>query len=95
MLTDEEKKERMGYIGASEAAGVLGLSRWQTPLQIWALKTGQIQYGPETLPQWVGTEMETVVAKRFMQETGLDVYPSLELFKHPDHDFIACHIDTY
>jgi predicted phage-related endonuclease len=34
--------ERIGFIGSSDAAAVLGLSRWKTPLQIWAEKTGQV-----------------------------------------------------
>ena len=34
--------ERSEYIGGSDIASVMGLSRWKTPLQLWAEKTGNI-----------------------------------------------------
>lgn len=30
-------------IGASEAAAAVGMSPWQTPIELWKLKTGQVQ----------------------------------------------------
>ncbi len=33
-------EDRRKYIGASECAGVLALSRYASPLQIWSVKTG-------------------------------------------------------
>lgn len=34
--------DRTKSIGSSDAAGVLGLSRWDTVLSIWAEKTGRV-----------------------------------------------------
>ncbi len=43
-VTDRELwlAERRNAIGASEVAAVLGLSKWATPWEIWAEKTGRI-----------------------------------------------------
>lgn len=94
MFTKQELEERRKYIGASEAAAVLGLSRWATPLQIWAIKTGEIEAPQEeSLPMWVGTESEEMVAKRFMLETGKKVHRVNDTIYHKKYPFIACHID--
>lgn len=94
MLTKEQLEERLNYLGASDAAGVLGLSRWMTPLQIWAYKTKQIPCpDEETLPMWVGMEMEDIVAKRFMKETGKKVRRVNDTIYHKQYPFLACHVD--
>jgi putative phage-type endonuclease len=95
MLTAKELKERIKYIGASEAAAVLGLSRWQTPIEIWAYKTGQIE--PEDISDethvWLGNELEETVAKHFCKTTGKKVHRVNEAYIHKDYDFLRCHID--
>ncbi len=94
MLTEAEWNKRKEYIGASEAAAVVGVSRWSTPLQVWAIKTGQIPYSDEeTLQQWVGTNLEEIVAKRFTKETGQKVRRVNEPFRHKKYPFLTCQID--
>jgi putative phage-type endonuclease len=94
MFTKEQLKERMGFIGASEAAGALGLSRFTSVLSLWAEKTGQTEPSEEeTLPQWVGTEIEEIIAKRFTLETGKKVHRVNDTIIHKDYPFLACHID--
>jgi putative phage-type endonuclease len=92
-LTKEQLKERTKYIGASEAAAVIGLSRWETPLSIWSYKTGQIEESSNSLAAWLGNELEETVAKLFTKETGKKVRRVNEPFTHKEHDFIKCHID--
>ena len=93
-ITKEQLEERKKYIGASEAAAVLGLSRYDTPLGIWAVKTGQLAPSEEeTLPMWVGTESEAMVAKRFMLETGKKVRRVNDTLYHKKYPFLACHLD--
>lgn len=94
-FTAEELEERKGYIGASEAAAVLGLSRWGTPLSVWSEKTGQIQPDPNDneLAKWWGNEFEDTVAKRFMKETRKKVRRVNEAYTHKKYPFIKCHVD--
>jgi len=67
--------ERTGKIGGSDIAAVMGLSRWKTPLRLWAEKTGEVQ--PEDISDreyvQLGTELEDFVAKKFEQKTGMKV----------------------
>jgi len=65
--------DRINGIGGSEAAAVLGLSRWQTPYQIWADKCG-LSGGREVSPamEW-GTRLEPVVRQKYSDETGRSV----------------------
>ena len=41
MITDKQREERNKGIGSSEVATILGLNRWQTPHDLWLLKTGR------------------------------------------------------
>ena len=88
-------KDRKGFIGASDCAAVLGLSRFKTQLQIWAEKTGVVE--PDDLSQnlhvWLGNELEEVVAKKFTKDTGKKVHRVNAAYVHPQHSFIRCHID--
>ncbi len=93
-ITEKQRAERVNYIGSSDAAAVLGLSRWSTPLEIWAVKTGQIDgQKEETLPMKLGNRLEEVVAELFTEQTGLKVRRANETIFHADHPFLAANID--
>ena len=95
MITESQRAERLKYIGSSDAAAVLGLSRWSTPLEIWALKTGQIQSEDisDRLAIEVGNELEDLVAKLFTKRTGKQVRRVNETFYHSNYSFLAANID--
>lgn len=86
---------RRSYIGGSDAAAILGLSRWKTPLQVWGQKTGLIE--PEDisgrLPVKLGNRLEQAVAELFMEETGLTVHRVNEPVFHKDYPFLGGRID--
>ena len=95
MLTQEQVRERTGFIGGSDAAAVLGLSRWATPLSVWASKTGQIpdEDKSDCLAIEVGNELEDLVAKLFAKKTGKKVHRVNEAIFHPEYPFIGGFID--
>ena len=41
MITDKQREDRMKGIGSSEVSTLLGLNRWQTPHDLWLMKTGR------------------------------------------------------
>lgn len=94
-ITEAQRKERVNYIGATDAAAVLGLSRWTTPLQVWAEKTGLLE--PEDisdkLPVKLGNKMEHIVVELFEEETGKKCHRVNETRYHPKHAFLAANID--
>ena len=87
--------ERKGFIGGSDIASVMGLSRWKSPLQLWAEKTGRIQ--PDDLSDneavELGAELEDFVAKKFERKTGLKVRRASKIYISKEHDFMRCQVD--
>lgn len=87
--------DRTKYIGGSDIASVLGLSRWKTPLRLWAEKTGEIE--PDDLSEvehvQLGVELEDFVANKFERESGLKVRRDSRMFNHKEHAFLVAHID--
>lgn len=74
--------ERRQGIGGSDAAAVLGLSPWRTPVSVWLDKTGRSAPQPETEAMRIGTELEDYVARSYMRETGRKV----TRYNHMIHD---------
>ncbi len=76
---DEWLAFRRNGIGASEAAAAVGLSPWQTPLELWKVKTGIMQpkdlSGNAAVEQ--GNRMEPAIRAMF---TAL--HPELEIEYH-------------
>lgn len=73
MLTEAQKAERRQGIGGSDAAAVLGLSPWTTPVQVWLDKTGRSTPKPETPQMKYGSYFEDYVADLYVEETGREV----------------------
>lgn len=97
MLSQQQLQERKNYLGASEAAGVLGLSRWSshTPLAIWAAKTGEVTPADisDQMPVRCGNLFEDDMMQLFFEETGKTVHRVNETKYHNVHKFIAANID--
>lgn len=88
------EQDRTKFIGGSDAAAVLGLSRWRTALQVWAEKTGQVEAEDisHKMPVRLGKKLEQTVAELFTEETGLKVEEGF-IDYHADYDFIEAEID--
>jgi putative phage-type endonuclease len=64
-------------VGASEIAAVVGLSRYSSPLTLWARKRDVIEPDPDNLSMAFGRRIESLVLDLFAEQTGLHVerYP--------------------
>jgi putative phage-type endonuclease len=94
MSREEWLSIRQKGIGGSDAAIVLGLSKWKTPFELWLEKTGQVM--PEESQSeaaYFGTILEDVVAKEFELRSGKKVRRKNQMLKHPDHEFIIANLD--
>ena len=65
--------QRRTGIGGSDVAAILGLSKYKSPLDVYADKTGQTPDGEQSQAAYWGTKLEDVVAKEFQERTGLKV----------------------
>ena len=87
--------DRTKYLGGTDCAAVLGLSRWKTPLIVWGEKTGMIE--PEDISKKIavrmGTKLEDAVCDLFSEETGKKVHKVNETIFHKKYPFLGANID--
>jgi len=69
-LTDEEIQARRSHIGGSEAAAVLGLSKWKTPEQVRQEKLGIAPAWDGNLRTELGHVLEPMVLGLYEKEIG-------------------------
>jgi putative phage-type endonuclease len=86
-------EERRTGLGGSDAAAALGLSPWQTPYDLWELKTGLAPPLEQTEPMLWGKLLEDIIRAEYGRRTGLEVRPVMDLMRHPRHAWMFAHID--
>ena len=86
---------RNKFIGGSDIAKIMGLSRWGTPLKLWAEKTGKLPTPDLSNVEAVemGTRLEQFVADLFAVKTGKSVRRSPKYYQHPDYPYMIAHVD--
>lgn len=86
---------RNTYIGGSDIAAVMGLSRYNTPLKIWAEKTGKIEPADLSAIEAVqlGSDLEEFVSAQFTKATGKIVRKAPKAYTHKDYPYMVAHID--
>jgi len=82
MSVDEMSKDQKKWlelrtqgIGGSDVAAVMGMSKWKSPIEVWAEKTGQVvDHEPDEAKEerfHFGHVLEAIVANEFEERTGL------------------------
>jgi putative phage-type endonuclease len=66
--TPEWLAARPFSIGSSEAAGACGLSSYETPLHIYARKTGELPEIEDTDAMWWGRKIEPLILERWLEK---------------------------
>jgi putative phage-type endonuclease len=95
-------QDRSTFLGGSDAAAVMGLSPWKTPVELWLEKTGQAVQEPidpvrlRILER--GKKLEPVVLEMVMdklRERGhqVDLIARNQRYQDPEHAFMSCEID--
>jgi putative phage-type endonuclease len=79
-------------IGSSDAAAAVGISPYQSQLELWLIKTGRDTNLPrpdvndESSPMYWGTLLEPIVAAHYTKRTGNRVRRVNAVLQHPDPD---------
>ena len=93
---------RKRYIGGSDAAAIMGLSPWATPVELWLEKTGQKQKAvPDPIREKMfarGKKLEPFIIEMAidkLRERGHAVELIATNRRHvdPEHEFLSCEID--
>lgn len=88
-------------IGSSDAAAAVGLNPYQSPLELWMIKTGrgsalpQVDPQDESSPMYWGTLLEPIVAAHYTRRTGNRVRKINAVLQHrdPDKAWMLANID--
>ena len=92
MLTDKQLAGRHGYIGGSDGAAIVGLSKWKTPYDVWLSKVSPEQ--PEKTanePMKWGNILEPVIREELSPELGEITLP--DTMFHPEVGYVAANVD--
>ncbi len=94
--TKEWEHIRRYSIGGSEAATVLGLSKYQTPRSLWHEKRTRYEelydIGREQIFDY-GHAVEPYIIGELASRLGAMVYPEYRMWAHKDHPYISCNPD--
>jgi putative phage-type endonuclease len=86
--------ERRTGIGGSDVAGILGLSRWTTPYQVYLDKIGEAPPTEDNAPMRWGRYLEPVIRQAYSDETGREVR-LMPMVRHPLHEFMFANLDGF
>lgn len=89
------QQDRRHFLGGSDAAAAVNLSRYKSPLRLYQEKLGELE--PDDLSDnervHFGIVLEDVVATEFSRRTGIKVMREHRDLAHADHEFMVAHID--
>ena len=86
-------------IGSSDAAAAVGLSPYQSQLELWMHKSGRADLLPstdpfdETSPLYWGSLLEPIVAAHYTRRSGHKVRRVNAVLQHPDHPWMLANLD--
>lgn len=86
-------KERRLGIGGSDAAAVLGLSKWKTPYDVYADKLGLADPIPDNEAMLWGRLQEPLIRQQYADRTGRAVTVPNAPLVHPVHAFMRANLD--
>ncbi len=92
-LTLEQLKDRQSGFGGSDAASVLGVNPFMTPLELYESKVYEITEVGEMTPQMErGVVLEPIAADRYALKTGRTIVER-EMKRHHDYPFMIGNVD--
>ncbi len=94
MLTREQLLLRKTGIGGSDAAAIVGLGKYSTPLDVYFDKTTPTVEDTRTTDVMErGNVLEPFVKSLFERKTGWRVQSGLYIQRNPDHPFMLANLD--
>lgn len=93
MSREDWLAQRRKSIGGSDAAAIVGLSRYSTPYTIFMDKTGRLPDKPDTEAMRLGRDLEDYVAKRWQEATGKKVRRLQAMLYNPLYPFAHADVD--
>lgn len=95
MTREEWLEHRRRTIGGSDAAAIVGLSNWATPLTVYMDKKGLVPDKPDSIPMRIGRELEETVARLWMEQTGKKCQRRNAILMNPRIPFAHANVDRW
>lgn len=93
MSREEWLKERKAHIGGSDAAAIVGLNEYSSPVSVWGDKTNRLPEAEDNEAMRQGRDLEDYVAKRFTEKTGKRVRRKNAILINPEMPFAHANVD--
>ena len=93
MTREEWLKLRKTGIGGSDAGAICGLNPYSSPVKIYQDKTQEETEEEDNESMRQGRDLEDYVARRFMEETGLKVRRSSQMYRSEEYPFMLANVD--
>lgn len=93
MSREDWLERRRHTIGGSDAAGIVGLSRYATPYTVFLDKTGRLPDKADNEAMRQGRDLEDYVAKRWEEATGKKVRRLQAMLYNPAYPFAHADVD--
>lgn len=90
---EEWLRERQKGIGGSDAAAILGLNKWKSPIQVYMEKIGELQTEEQSEAAYWGIRLEEIVADEFSKRTGMKIRKRNAILQHPDYPWMIANVD--
>lgn len=87
--------ERRRGIGGSDAAAVVGLSKYRTPFEVYQDKRGEIPPIDDNESMLWGRVLEPVIRQQYAERTGRTVLMPETILRHPRHEFMLANLDGF
>lgn len=102
LLKPPAEPDRSHFLGGTDAAAVMGISPWSTPVELWQEKTGRKRKDPvdpmraKILAR--GRKLEPFIREMAIEKLGerglqVELLACNERYQDPEHPFLACEID--
>ena len=99
VLEDEEswKAERLKGVGGSDAAVVMGASKWNSTYSLWFLKRGLTVDDEQSEAAMWGSTFEGQIRDHFCEKYGIrvDIDPDFSTRVDPEYPFLRASLDGY
>lgn len=93
MSREDWLKSRRGGIGGSDCAAIMGASAYASALSVYADKIGKAPDKETSEAMRQGTDLESYVAERFTEETGIKLRRMNRILQHPEYPWMLANID--
>jgi len=88
-----EDRKNNPSIGASMSPAILGFNPWQSAVDVWDKLVNNTDDITDNLTMYLGREMEPIVKKLFMDQTGLKVLNDNKIRIDDKHEFLTTNLD--